>query len=273
MRAHGGLAHAVAAGIANPVIGAAALVLGCGSRSDLDLESPRADASVAPKIIASDRPRDAPAFGSGGAGGRSGSGGAFGLRDASAPARQRRRDGASSDSPVVDARDTVDVSMQDARIAQVADASGDDAADALTSPDCSCPPSDYFIDATMGAAHMHLTAPYKLLIYCEETTVHLAHPPCDDDVYRLSACYGPSSEPPCVYLAVTLSRGLLLGGLVDASGQDWIMEAGEIAPDAPVRRIATGTFSATLRPRGGGDAAVLSGSFRACVPRMPACAR
>jgi len=43
-----------------------------------------------------------------------------------------------------------------------------------------------YIDATMAGTPIHLTAPYVLNIYCEETAVTLGHPACGQ-VYRLWA--------------------------------------------------------------------------------------
>lgn len=139
-----------------------------------------------------------------------------------------------------------------------------------TAPDCTCPDLGFFLDASTGASSMHLTAPYTLGIYCTETTVQLGHPLCGG-VYRLSACNGPDDAPPCVYLAVDRPGRFLLGNYVDGDSAPWDILGGDIVPDAPSGRVETGTFSATMRPRDGGDTVMLSGSFRACVTRMPAC--
>jgi hypothetical protein len=122
----------------------------------------------------------------------------------------------------------------------------------------------------MGTSSMHLTAPYTLGIYCPETTVQLGHPPCGG-VYRLSACSGSDNTPPCMYMAVDRPRSFLLGDFVSADGTPWDILDGDIVPDPPSGRVQTGTFSANMRPRAGGDSVMLSGSFRACVTRMPAC--
>ena len=142
--------------------------------------------------------------------------------------------------------------------------------DGPLAPDCTCPPFDYFLDITMGASLLHLTAPYALNIYCTETAVQLGHPPCGE-VYRLSACNGPGFAPPCFYMGVDRSRGFLLGSFVDASGQPWDAETGAITPEPPMGRVGTGSFSATLRPRSGGDAVAVSGRFAACMTAFPAC--
>jgi hypothetical protein len=158
--------------------------------------------------------------------------------------------------------------IQDAKAST--DGPRDSAADVLVAPDCTCPAEDFFLDTTMGTTPFHLTAPYVFNIYCRETAVQLAHPACGE-VYRLSACNGPNYGPPCIYMGVDLSRGFILGDLVDASGQPWDILDGSIAPDPPVGRAATGTFTATLRPRAGGDEISMSGSFRACMPLFPTC--
>jgi hypothetical protein len=225
---------------------------GSSGSSDAGVVAPEADGtprSVEP-IPARDaeilRPRDRRAADAGPMAARDGSPGA--LHDASPAASDAVADGVAPG---------------------IQDASRDDAAPAA--PDCSCPDLGFFLDATMGASSLHLTAPYLLRIYCNETTVQLGHPPCSG-VYRLSACDGPNNAPPCMYMAVDRSRGFLLGSFVDADGAPWDILGGDIVPDPPSGRVETGTFSATLRPRAGGDAATLSGSFRACVTLGLSCA-
>ena len=90
-------------------------------------------------------------------------------------------------------------------------------------------------------------------------------------MYRLSACNGAAFEPPCLYMAVDGARGLLLGNYVDATGADFDVLDGTITPDPPVGRVGTGTFTASIHPRRGGEAIAVSGTYRACVTRMPAC--
>ena len=155
--------------------------------------------------------------------------------------------------------------------ATASDGSRDGAPDALVSPDCSCPPLDFFIDATVFGTSIHLTAPYALNIYCEETAVTLGHPACGQ-VYRLSGCSGPDTAPPCLYMGVDQERGFILGHFIDANGLAWDLLSGSIAADPPVGQAATGTFTATLRPRTGGDTWSMSGTFRGCMPRFPPCA-
>lgn len=150
------------------------------------------------------------------------------------------------------------------------DAALDVAPDVAPSPDCTCPPGDFTLDAVMGTTPIHLAAPYVLNIYCEETAVTLGHPSCGQ-VYRLSGCAAPHYGPPCLYMGVDLSSGFLLGSFVDANGQPWDLLSGIIAPDPPEGRVATGNFAATLRPRAGGDVVSISGNFRACMPVFPAC--
>jgi hypothetical protein len=166
---------------------------------------------------------------------------------------------------------TVNDAARPGDAAPARDGSRDSAPDPLVSPDCSCPPLDFFVDATMGTTQIHLAAPYVLNIYCEETAVTLAHPACGE-VYRLSGCNGPNYAPPCLYMGVDMVRGFILGHFIDANGQTWDLLSGSIAPDLPVERAATGTFAATLRPRAGGDVVSMSGIFRGCMPRFPPCA-
>ena len=143
------------------------------------------------------------------------------------------------------------------------------AEDVLTSPDCNCPPSNFQLDVTLGTTAYMLTAPNPLGIYCIETSVQLGHPPCTN-VYRLSACYGANFAPPCIYIAVDGPR-LLLGTFLDETGAVFDIIEGDIEPDPPSGRVATGSFAATIRPRAGGDTATLSGVYRACATRFPSC--
>jgi len=141
--------------------------------------------------------------------------------------------------------------------------------DVLTSPDCHCPPSNFQLDVTLGTTAYMLTAPNPLGIYCTETSVQLGHPPCTN-VYRLSACYGANFTPPCIYIAVDGPR-LLLGTFLDETGTVFDIIEGDIEPDPPSGRVATGSFAATIRPRSGGDTATLSGVYRACATLFPSC--
>jgi len=175
--------------------------------------------------------------------------------------------------------------LEDARVAVVADATppreprdasveaaSDAGFDGPTAPDCTCPEDDYFVDAVVGGVQERFTAPYGLILYCPETAVQLVHTPCSE-LYSLSACTGPNYGPPCLYVVVDLTRGPLIGHYFESTGHTGELLAGSIALGPAIGRIATGTFQATFaNPRDGG---VLSafGSFRACVPRMPACGR
>jgi hypothetical protein len=137
-------------------------------------------------------------------------------------------------------------------------------------PDCTCPDGDYFVDAIVGGVHQRFTAPYELFLYCQETAVQLVHTSCSD-LYSLSACTGPNYGPPCLYVVVDLTRGPLIGHYFESTGQTGELLAGSIQLEPASGRIATGTFQATFaNPRDGGLLPA-SGSFRACVPRMPAC--
>jgi hypothetical protein len=151
------------------------------------------------------------------------------------------------------------------------DAARDAAIDAVTSPDCTCPSGDYFVDVDVLGARAHLGEPYRLSLYCDETRPQLAHPSCGE-VYRLSACHGPNNEPPCLYLTVDLAHGPVIGDWVDATGQTSDLLSGVLAPSASSGRVGIGTFSATFQ-RSGQQPITVSGSFRACMPVMPRCAR
>jgi hypothetical protein len=172
-------------------------------------------------------------------------------------------DGASR--PVGDRSDAAD----DASDGATRDGSLDAVADALSAPDCSCPAQSFYLNASTGTSALNLRAPYPLGIYCEETAVQLGHPPCSD-VYRLSACNGPDFAPPCFYMAVSQSSGLLLGNYVDATGALFDVVDGSISPEI-AGRVGIGSFIATLEPRAGGATTTLRGAFRACVPRFPSC--
>jgi hypothetical protein len=143
-------------------------------------------------------------------------------------------------------------------------------ADALTSPDCRCPPGDYFLDATVGLQTLRLTEPLKLLLFCDETTVQLAHNDCGR-IYRVSACASPNSGPPCVYIAVDLDRGPLVGEYIDGTGQTWLLRSGTIDPDPSNGRRATGTFSGTYTSEHGDASLVVQGNYAACAIAFPPC--
>jgi len=150
------------------------------------------------------------------------------------------------------------------------DAARDAVSDALLSPDCRCPPGDYFLDATVGSRTLHLTEPLELLLFCDETTVQLAHNDCGR-IYRVSACAGPNSGPPCVYIAVDLDRGPLVGEYIDETGQTWLLRSGTIDPDPSNGRRATGTFSGTYTSEHGDASLVVQGNYAACANAFPPC--
>jgi hypothetical protein len=155
-----------------------------------------------------------------------------------------------------------------------ADALGDAVPDARfdgpSAPDCTCPEDDYFVDAGVGGVRQRFTAPYQLFLYCQETAVQLVHTPCSD-LYSLSACAGPNHGLPCLYVAVDLTRGPIIGHYQEATGQTGDMLGASMELGPATGRIATGTFHATFDlPRDGG-LLMAFGSFRACAPRMPAC--
>jgi hypothetical protein len=151
------------------------------------------------------------------------------------------------------------------------EASLDAPSDALLAPDCHCPPGDYFVDATIDGKSAHLAEPFVLDMLCEEESAELIHP-CEGDFYRLLACNGEGSSPPCVYVAVAPSLGLHIGFLTTQSGQTWSLEDGAISPDATAHQVGTGSFSATFAGDRDGSTISVSGTYRACVPRMPECA-
>ncbi|HVU03936.1 MAG TPA: hypothetical protein VHE30_19390 [Polyangiaceae bacterium] len=173
--------------------------------------------------------------------------------------------GSGGRSVVLDA--TSEAGPSDAETHDVSEAS---LADALLAPDCTCPPDDYFIDVEFPGAKYHLVGAYPLDLYCTETTVQMEHPPCST-IYSLTGCAGDAFEPPCLYLAMDVSRGPLNGFFVDPTGQTWEIATLSMQMDPFVGRRATGTFEADFRSRGEAGILSASGSFRACASRHPAC--
>jgi hypothetical protein len=260
------------------LLGAAALASACGSRSNFaGLDATDARMPIEAHVSRGGRTTGAGSGGMGvterdaasGGGGRldASPGDANSTSPGSSDSGAVRRDGSSSSDGSAEA--SRDASAHRSRDAS-AEAQTKDAADALTTPDCACPPLEFFLDTSFDGVSVHLTAPYPLGIYCEETAVQLAHPACGE-VYRLSACNGSGFAPPCFYMGVDFAHGFLLGHFIDPAARTWDIVDGTIAPDAPTGRVGTGTFTATLRSRTDGTELSLSGSFSACLPRMPAC--
>lgn len=146
-----------------------------------------------------------------------------------------------------------------------------DVHDANTSPDCRCPADEYYVDVDANGQTAHLTFPYALSLYCDETAPQLAHPSCGS-VYRLSACAGTQSAPPCLYLAVD-GVAPVIGIYVDATGQTFTLVSGEIAPPTTAGRVATGSFSAIYTSRTTETSISVIGAFRACTTVFPPCKR
>lgn len=180
------------------------------------------------------------------------------------PGPEATRDAAATN---VDPPPTVADAASDRSLAVASDATPD----VVMTPDCRCPIGDYFVDVDVGGATLRLDAPYPLFLYCDETQPQLAHPSCGE-VYRLSACLGTTFGPPCLYVAVDLENGPIIGHWVDSTGQTSTLVTAAVAPSVASERVGIGTFSATFQ-RPGGGAIDLTGTFRACMPSMPPCAR
>jgi hypothetical protein len=160
--------------------------------------------------------------------------------------------------------------VRDASVEVSHDASLDDASASSSAPDCACPPDDYFIDATLGGQHERLTAPYELELYCHETDVQMVRTPCSD-LYSLSACAAPGYGAPCLYLAVDLTRGPLIGNYFDSTGQTWDLTAASLELGTVTARTFDGTFRATFANLQDGGVLTASGTFHACATKMQAC--
>lgn len=104
-----------------------------------------------------------------------------------------------------------------------------------------------------------------------ETEVQIAHPACTN-LYSLSGCSGPNRVPSCLYLAVALTRGPLIGNYVDPSGPTWDLKAASLDVGRAVGRALDGSFIATFVDRSTGGLLSASGTFhaprRACLPSL-----
>jgi hypothetical protein len=169
----------------------------------------------------------------------------------------------SFEASVTDAH-AIDVEIVDSGSS---DARNDGPSDA--GPDCRCPPGDYFIDADIGGTRLHLTAPYRLYLACEETAAQLIHSRCGK-IDRLSGCAATDASAACLYVAVG-EAGPINGTYTDGTGQTWELQTGAVSVASWLGRVATGTWSANFVNRTDGGSLAGAGTFRACVPRLPAC--
>lgn len=127
------------------------------------------------------------------------------------------------------------------------------------------------MDVTVDGEAKRFTAPYDLQLYCHETEVQIAHPSCTD-IYRLSGCSGPDGGGvSCLYVAVDLTQGPLIGDYFDSTGQTWDLQAASMEVGGAVGRSLDGTFRATFVNPSNGAVLSTSGTFHACATRMPAC--
>lgn len=180
------------------------------------------------------------------------------------------RDAEPEATPPFDARIPDSATPRDAA-ADARDAAEDRApSDARTTPDCACPPDNYYVDATVNGVSVHLSYAFPLGLYCDETEPELAHPPCGS-VYRLTACAEPGGKPPCLYVSVD-GRAPVIGDYIDSTGQTFDLVSGEIPPPTTTNgRDATGTFSAIYASKTNEATVTVVGTFRACLTLFAPC--
>jgi hypothetical protein len=147
-----------------------------------------------------------------------------------------------------------------------------DVSDAQATPNCACPPGDYYLEVAInGAAPVRLSYAYPLSLYCAETEPSLAHPPCGS-AYRLSACTGPARATPCVYLSVDGATPIA-GFFEDPSGQFFTMVTAQIPTPVISDRLATGSFSALYASQTSEASISVTGTYHACSTDFGECRR
>ncbi|MBM4363404.1 MAG: hypothetical protein FJ104_12040 [Deltaproteobacteria bacterium] len=119
---------------------------------------------------------------------------------------------------------------------------------------------------TLGAAETRLDAPYPLRVYCEETLPLAARDPVTG-VVRVSACAGPDSAPPCLYVALAGER-LLLGVLVTAEGETLDVVSGSLVASEATPGGLRGELFLEVAGSDGGRSPV-GATFRGCDPFRP----
>lgn len=145
--------------------------------------------------------------------------------------------------------------------------------DGPVSPICECPTNDYYVEINLPGSGQteRLSFPFVLSLYCDETAPQFANPPCGT-VYRVSACKGPQSAPPCVYVAVD-GQTPVIGIYEDSSRQTYSLVSASLPPPTVVDRVALGSFNADFASQTSEATVNIIGTFHACTTVFGPCRR
>jgi hypothetical protein len=145
--------------------------------------------------------------------------------------------------------------------------------DGPVAPVCECPTNDYYVEIhlTGSGETERLSFPFALSLYCDETAPQFANPPCGE-VYRVSACKGPQSAPPCVYVAVD-GKTPVVGIYEDSSHQTYELVSASLPAPTVVDRVAVGSFNADFASKTSEATINIIGTFHACTTTFGPCRR